>query len=378
MDAAITLMNTVPRQVAERPENALILSTLALEVGEGMRRLGAVDTAEKIVGLGHELRRHQFGRFHPRTGLSSLYAARICMDQRRWSDAHKYYEASVVGLGPYHPFNAAAYAERAFAVQMIAPNARLFPEFVMSAPRPYWRRLVNFMAGTTLQLPLDLRMAVLLNVSCEMEETLEDSGDLSRPLLVTAYQHACTSNDERGEELEEVLQERGWCDDQVRMPPTLPEAGSDTESFWTAPDRDDDSRPMDALAISFKLFEGAAEASAGRKSSAIDAFERVRDASDEDTIEHWAARGCLQLLDRGWKLRHNQFKPEIRAIEALALSKLPKTTQTKLRGIELSVRKGSLDVSFLGAELTEAQQKRAAQAVQSALTWITDRSEEAS
>jgi len=135
---------------------------------------------------------------------------------------------------------------------------------------------------------------------------------------------------------------------------------------------------MDALAISFKLFEGAAEASAGRKSSAIDAFERVRDASDEDTIEHWAARGCLQLLDRGWKLRHNQFKPEIRAIEALALSKLPKTTQTKLRGIELSVRKGSLDVSFLGAELTEAQQKRAAQAVQSALTWITDRSEEAS
>jgi hypothetical protein len=375
VDAAINLMNTVPREVAEDPANALTVSLLTLEIGEGLRRLGDAETGERIVGLSHGIRRDLYGPHHPKTGLSALVAARICFDLERYSDAHKFFEASAVGLGPYHPYNAVVYAERAFAIQLIAPDASPFPEFVMSAPMPYWRRLMDHLANTTLKLPLDLRLAVLLNVSSEVEDVFEDSGDLTRPLLVSAFQYARQAEDERAEVLGEVLEERGWMSDDLGSP-AEPKDGAATEEFWRSPDRDgvEEMSEQDAL---FRLFEGAAEASAGRKQSAVEAFERVVASRGEDCLEHWAAKGCLQLMDRGWKLRHHQFKPEMRAIEALALSKLPKAMRAKVQGIELAARKGSMDLTFLGSKLTEAQQKRAMKVVQEALTWVTERSEDA-
>lgn len=234
---------------------------------------------------------------------------------------------------------------------------------------------MDHLANTTLKLPLDLRLAVLLNVSSEVEDVFEDSGDLTRPLLVSAFQHARQASDERAEVLEEVLEERGWMADDLGSP-AAPKDGAATEEFWRSPDRDERERMNEQDAL-FQLFEGAAEASAGRKDSALEAFERVVASRGEDCLEHWAAKGCLQLLDRGWKLRHHQFKPEMRAIEALALSKLPKTMRAKVQGIELAARKGSMDLTFLGSKLTEAQQKRAMKVVQEALTWVTERSEDA-
>jgi hypothetical protein len=377
VDAAVKLMNTVPREVSEDPNHAPHLALLALEIGEGLRRLGDPEAAEKIVGLGHGLRRDLHGLHHPRTGLSALLAARVCFDQERWSDAHKFFEASVVGLGPYHPFNAVAYAERAYAIQLVSPDASPFPEFVMSAPLPYWRRLLGHMARTTLHVPLDLRLAVLLNVSSEVEDGLEDPGDLTRPVLVAAYQYAREANDERVDVLEEVLEERGWMAEDAGVKPPSPADGANTEAFWRSPDRDDDAAQMGETEALFKLFEGAADASAGRKPSAVEAFQRVAASRGEETLEHWAAKGCLQLVERGWKLRHHQFKPEMRAIEALALSKLPKTSRAKVQGIEMSARKGAMDLTFIGSKLSDAQQKRAVQVVQEALAWVTERSEEA-
>jgi Tetratricopeptide repeat len=376
IDAAINLMNTVPREVAEDPANASTVAMLTLEIGEGLRRIGDAETAERIVGLSHGLRRQVYGSYHPKTGLSALMAARTCFDLERYSDAHKFFEASVVGLGPYHPFNAVAYAERAYAVQLIAPDASPFPEFVMSAPLPYWRRLMHHMAYTTLRMPLDLRLAVLLNVSTEVEDGFEDAGDVARPLLVAAYQHAHAADDERAEVLQEVLEERGWMDDKAALAPAKAGDGVDTLAFWRSPDRDVDGEMSEQESL-FKLFEGAAEASAKRKESAIEAFERVVAARDEETLEHWAAKGCLQLMERGWKLRHHQFKPEMRAIEARALAQLPKATRAKVQGIEMTARQGSMDLTFLGKKLTEPQQKKAVKVVQEALAWVTERSEDA-
>ncbi len=372
VDAAISLMNTVPKEVAEDPANAPTVAALALEIGEGLRRMGDAQTAERVVGLSHDLRRKAFGPHHPKTGLSALMAARTCFDLGRYGDAHKFFEAGVVGLGPYHPFNAVAYADRAFVVQLVAPEGAPFPEFVMSAPRPYWRRLLTHMADTTLHMPLDLRLAVLLNVSTEVEDNCDDAEDLTRPLLESAYRHAKEAGDERVEVLEEIFEERGW-----EFCPTTPDPnGAASESFWRSPDRDTEGEMGEQEAL-FKLFEGAAEASAGHSEQARAAFERVADARSDQTLEHWAAKGCLQLMDRGWKLRHQQFKPEMRAIEARALSKLPKATRAKVQGIEMAVHAGSMDLAFLGKKLTEPQQKRAVKVVQDALAWVTERSEDA-
>lgn len=373
VDAAISLMNTVPKEVAQDPANAPVVGLLALEIGEGLRKLGDAETAERVIGLSHGLRRDVHGPYHPKTGLSALMAARTCFDLQRYADAHKFFEAAAVGLGPYHPYNAVAYAERAYVAQIIAPDAAPFPEFVMSAPLPYWRRLTERMASTTLRMPLDLRLAVLLNVSTSIEDSLDDAGELTRPLLVAAYRHAREAGDERTEVLEEVLEERGWsvaADSADRPDDPLQEA------FWRSPDREvsGEMGEQDAL---FKLFEGAAEASAGHKEPAREAFERVASSRGDQTLEHWAAKGCLQLVDRGWKLRHQQFKPEMRAIEARALSMLPKTMRAKVQGIEMVVRAGSMDLTFLGKKLTENQQNKAVKVVQDALAWVTDRSEDA-
>ncbi|MFW5740957.1 MAG: tetratricopeptide repeat protein [Myxococcota bacterium] len=373
VEAAISLMNTVPQEVAQDPANGPTVALLSMEIGEGLRRLGDPDAAERVIGLSHGLRRELLGPYHPKTGLSALMAARTCFDQQRYADAHKFFEAAVVGLGPYHPYNAVSYAERAYAVQLLAPDASPFPEFVMSAPLPYWRRLMEHMAATTLQMPLDLRLAVLLNVSTAIEDGLEDCGDLTKPLLVAAHRHARAAGDERTEVLEEVLEERGWAPE-----PPASEQGSDamTEAFWRSPDREGDQDMGEQEAL-FKLFEGAAEASAGRTEPARDAFQCVASKRSDDTLEHWAAKGCLQLMERGWKIRHQQFKPEMRAIEALALAKLPKATRAKVQGIEMVVQGGSLDLRFLGKKLTETQQKRAVKVVQEALAWVTERSEDA-
>lgn len=372
IDAAINLMNTVPSEVVEEPAHADTVALLALEVGEGIRRLGDAEAAERVVGLGHGLRREAFGPFHPRTGLSALYAARTCFDLQRFSDAHKFYEAAVVGLGPYHPFNAVAYAERAYAVQLIAPDASPFPEFVMSAPQPYWRRLVAHMAEPPLQMDLDLRIAALLNVSTLVEDDVDGPEDLTRPLLTAAFRFARDAGDDRAGALEEVLQERGW----LETAPSSPEIDARTESFWCSPDREVEGA-LDEQAALFKLFEGAAEASAGHDDPATAAFERVVASRGDDTLEHWAARGSLLLLERGWKLRHQQFKPEMRAIEARALAKLPKAVRSKVQGIEIAPRSGSLDLTFIGRKLTTAQQNEAMQVVHDAISWVTDRSEDA-
>ena len=376
-DGAVRLMNKVPRDVSDDPNHTSHLSLLALEIGEGMRRLGEPEMAERIIGLGHSLRREQYGRYHPRVGLSALYAARVCFDMERWTDARSFFEASVVGFGPYHPFNAVAFADRAFVVQLLAPDSSPFPEFVMSAPLPYWRRLLGHMARTTLHVPLDVRLAVLLNVSCEVEDLIEDPGEITRPILVAAYRHARDAKDERAEELEEVLADRDWLGEDVKEAALVPSHGKHLERFWSSPDRDDDSEKLDELTALFKLFEGAAEATARRTGAASSAFERVVLSRSDDTLEHWAAEGCLQLLERGWKLRHNQFKPEMRAIEAFAMSRLPKAIRAKLQGIELGARNGSLDVTFIGSALTEVQKERAGLVIQEAIAWVTERSEEA-
>ena len=375
VDAAVKLMNTVPKEVAEDPNNSSIVSLLALEVGEGIRRLGDPMTAEKIVGLAHGLRRELWGKQHPRMGLSALVAARVCFDQERWSDAHKFFETSLVALGPYHPYNAVAFADRAYVVQIAAPDASPLPEFAMSAPLPYWRRLLSYIARTTMHVPLDVRLAVLLNVCSEAEEAIEDPGDLTRPVLVAAYQHARDAGDDRADEFEEVLEERGWGGDDLDEPAARPDKGLHNEEFWSSPDRYPEGAKLTESEGMFMLFEGAADAAAGRTTSAVEAFERVVASRDEDTLEHWSAQGCLQRVTRGWKHRHNQFKPEIPAVESLALSKLPKAIRSKIQGIELVARRGAMDVTFVGAKLSETQQERAAAAVQEALGWVTERSE---
>jgi len=377
VEGAVEVMNVVPKTISQDPAHAAEVSLLALEIGEGIRRLGDPITAEKMVGLAHEIRREQYGRYHPRVGLSALYAARVCFDQERWSDARKFFEVSVVGFGPYHPFNAVAYADRVYANQLVAPDAPPFPEFVMSAPKPYWRRLLNHVANTTLDVPLDVRMAVLLNVCSEAEEAIEDPGDLTRPVLVAAYQYAREADTESAADIKELLEERGWAGEDLDRAVIEPDAGSATEEFWCSPERDTTEGEQTETESQFTLFEGAAEATAGRTSEAVKAFERVLVSRGEDTLEHWAAKGCLQLIDRGWNMRHSQFKPEMRAIEAYAMSKLPKSMRSKLKGIELAARKGTMDVTFVESQLTDAQQERAAKIVQAALAWVTERSEDA-
>ncbi len=377
VEAAINVMNTVPNEVAEDKNNGEIVSLLTLEIGEGFRRLGEAKAAERIIGLGHGIRRGVYGPYHPKVGLSSLMAARTCFDLERYSDAHKFYEGAVVGLGPYHPFNAVAYAERAYAVQLVAPDAPPFPEFVMSAPLAYWRRLVHHVAHNTLSMPLDLRLAVLLNISTEVEDNFGVAGDVTKPLLVSAYQYARDAKDERTEVLKEVLEEREWFGDETEAAILSPNHGASSEAFWNSPDRDIDA-DMDEQAALFKLFEGAAEASSGREESAREAFGRVAEGRNDKTLEHWAALGSLQLLERGWKLQHQQFKPEMRAIEARARAKLPKPIRIKVQGIEMVPKQGSMDLTFLGKKLTEVQQTKAVKVVQDALAWVTDRSEDAS
>lgn len=425
-DGAIKVLNMVPKKASQDPSNGETLSLLALEFGEGLRRLGDAQTAERIVGLAHGLRGELFGPTHPKTGVSSLMAARICFDLERWTDAARFFESSLVALGPHHPFGAVVCADRAYLVCAASQDVFPFPKVTLTAPLGYWHRIVDSIVHTTLHVALDLRLAVLLTVSSELQDRVDGAVDLVRPLLVTAYRYASVANDERAVLLHELLEENGWINDvppheqyvDPRMsqgknqrtmgekhedepvlaidsdlpisedhvdsiqshhaPPLFsPEHGADTQEFWRCPDREshgawgrDDGW--------FRLYEGVAAMRAGDEIEAKQVFSRVADKCADTTLEHWAAKGCLRFVERGGQLGCGPFNPQPRALEALAVSKMPKTIQAKIQGVELASRDGGMSVTFVGAKLTEAQQARAMKAVEQALSWILEQTEKAS
>jgi len=377
IDQALTLMNMVPREVSDDPASFPELSLLALEIGEGFRKLGDPDSAEKVVGLGRDLRLKLYGKHHPKYGLAMLYAGRLCCDIERWADAAKFFDASIDGFGLYHPFAAVACADRAYALQVVAPDSPPFPEWVLTAPLPYLRRMLDHIAYTTMNIPADIRISVLINVSSEVDGVVQGAEDLARPVLEAAYQYATEAETDNAGSIGEVLEERGWMTDALNEPPPAPSTDADTEEFWTAPERDDGRETLSDMPAQFKLFEGAAEATAGRKDSAIEAFQRVIATRGEDQVDYWSAKGCLLLLERGWKLKHNRFKPETRAAEALALANLPTAIRSKVDGVKLTTRKGKTEISFLGRDLSDAEQEQAAATVQEAIAWVTERSEAA-
>lgn len=421
-DGAIKVLNMVPKKASQDPNNAETLSLLALEFGEGLRRLGDAQTAERIVGLAHGLRGELFGLTHPKTGVSSLMAARICFDLERWTDAARFFESSLVALGPHHPFGAVTCADRAYLVCAASQDVFPFPKITLTAPLGYWHRIVDSLVHTTLHVALDLRLAVLLTVSSELQDRVDGAVDLVRPLLVTAYRYASVANDERAVLLHELLEENGWIKDvpsqEQYVDPTMnpktigenyeneralaansnvpvsedqvdgaqsryatplfsPEHGADTQEFWRCPDRDSEHEwgRDDGW---FRLYEGVAAMRAGNEIEAKQAFSRVVDKCADTTLEHWAAKGCLRFFERGGELGCGPFNPQPRALEALAVSKMPKTIQAKVQGVELASRDGGMSVTFIGAKLTEAQQVRAMKAVEQALSWILEQTEKAS
>lgn len=382
-DGAIKVLNMVPKEASQSPDNALLLATLALEFGEGLRRLGDAQTAERIIGLGHGLRRETYGPRHPKTGLAALYGARICFDLQRWTDAARFFETSLLAFGPHHPFGAVVCADRAYLVSAGSQEVFPFPRFTLAAPVTYWKRIIDRMAYTTLHVPLDLRLAVLLNVSSELQERVEQAGELVGPLLVAAYRHALLHDDERAPVIGEVLEENGWLPKQLseagddltgELPALDPQSGSDTELFWRCPDRDSSSEAqgMDGW---FRLYEAVEAWRTGDELQAQQLFQTVQQRCSDATLEHWAATGCMRYMQRGGRLPSGAFNPQPRALEALALSMMPKALQAKIHGLKLTGSDGNMGVAFVGDTLTDAQQTKAMNAVRKALAWILDRTD---